>query len=243
MKIEELPSNAQTNIKTHGGKVKRVNFDEGGKDLSKSIKREKKSIESHFAYQFADLIIVFIGISLFFLPAISLWSSIPKEFIFGATLSSFLLACSDGLIMVDRMSFRRFCAYGFCFVFGILSLVYVPVILTMFPKLFPEIEPFSDILTISALGFVLIVIGFRSFNFKKKFQEDLREDLIAVQDETQKQLLELGSLRSEATKLERNIQNNSQEIKNSRIEIDQTVRKLLEENEGLKKQLKELKKE
>lgn len=198
---------------------------------------KKNSIESHFAYQFADLIIVFIGLSLFFLPAISAWSSIPREFIFGATLSSFLLALSDGLLIKDKMSFRRFCFYGFCFVLGVLSLIYVPVILSMYPQVFPAIEPFSDVLTISALGFVLVVVGIRSYNYKKKFQEDLRNDLVQVQLETQKQLAELQKIKDMTTKFEENLETNSQGIENSRVEIDKITKDLITENEDLRKQL------
>ncbi|ANU17297.1 hypothetical protein BBI11_09810 [Planococcus maritimus] len=198
---------------------------------------KKNSIESHFAYQFADLIIVFIGLSLFFLPAISAWSSIPREFIFGATLSSFLLALSDGLLIKDKMSFRRFCFYGFCFVFGVLSLIYVPVILSMYPQVFPAIEPFSDVLTISALGFVLVVVGIRSYNYKKKFQENLRNDLVQVQLETQKQLAELQKIKDMTTKFEENLETNSQGIENSRVEIDKITKDLITENEDLRKQL------
>lgn len=143
------------------------------------------------AYRINETIIIFIGIAMFWMPPLTgiFGGSVTKEFILGATFASFFLAFSDGILISGTATKSNLIWYGSSFVSGILSIIYLPVLLSMYPNLLERLDPMSTDITLMALGFVLIVVGYRSFTHKSKAISDVRTELDVLLIKTKETLI------------------------------------------------------
>ncbi|TWT04620.1 hypothetical protein [Planomicrobium sp. CPCC 101079] len=191
------------------------------------------------AYRLNDTIIVFVGLGMIGIPIITNFfgGTVPNEFLFGATVSSFLLALSDGILIAERMNKFILWFYGLSFIGGILSVIYLPVVLNMFPRLLEILNPMSADLTLMALGFVLMVVGVRSFTYKLSTVKELRTEFTSLVQQVKDLYPQLEEARNSNEKLAKSIAEKNEQINKfgSQLkDLEKEYNQLKSENEKLK---------
>lgn len=162
-------------------------------------KKEAKEANKELIERNYDVILVFIGFSIVLLGVLNAFKKVPEEFLFGATLSGFFFAFSDYNLLKDRF-YQKDMLWNLISLFlGVLSFFLLPIILLVFPGMYEAVEPFGDAATFLALGFIVVGIGIKSMETKRKYLDlidlklvDLNTKLMEATDKLEKAESELS---------------------------------------------------
>lgn len=144
--------------------------------LKKKVKEEvsKDLIERSY-----DLIIIYIGYMILLLGMLNIIVKVPNEFLFGATLAGWFFALSDYFLLTKKKFYESdFTINNFFLFSGVFSFFLLPVILMSFPSFYSKIKPFADLVTFLALGIVIVGIGYKSNQLKRKFIDDMKKESV-----------------------------------------------------------------
>lgn len=140
-------------------------------------KRSKKIYfkpeESHII---SDSAVIFIAFTMFLFGGLSYSGNLSDDYAIAASISSFMFVIAEWLLIEKIVSGRRMLVHGLCFGAGIISLIFLPVLLSLVPSLSSWIAPTAEMLTFFSIGFVLLLVGTKSLDTKVKARENEREE-------------------------------------------------------------------
>lgn len=218
--------------------------------MSKEDDKEKLIDASHIpvekVYRYIDVIVPVIGLGIIFITSISLLfeKELAPEFLLGATLSSFFLALSESFLIGEKIKKFTMRFYGFLFLSGVVSVIFLPHVLNMFPQLLNKFKTLSEPLTLIALGFVMVVIGLKSLSYRRKAIDSIYNEFKDISENTDKVIKDIEANQEEAKNLrltfEAERKEFSEKIEDITIKMEE-METLKVENERLTQEMLELK--
>ncbi|MEH7248745.1 hypothetical protein V7114_18375 [Neobacillus niacini] len=140
-------------------------------------KKEPKEVNKEIIEKNYDVILIFIGFSIVLLGVLHNFKKVPEEFLLGATLSGLFFAYSDFNLLKEKF-YQKDVLYTLFFLFlGVFSFFLLPVILLVFPGSYKVVAPYGELATFLALGFIVVGIGFKSMDSKRKHLDKLTLEL------------------------------------------------------------------
>ncbi|WP_252503087.1 hypothetical protein [Sporosarcina sp. Marseille-Q4943] len=97
------------------------------------MEKSVKIYDTNEVYKLTDLIILFIGISIILLGLLSLYVSIPDEYIAGATIGDMFFVLADIVVLNDVIKTRDLVFHVLSLFIGVISFLGLPVFLIVFP--------------------------------------------------------------------------------------------------------------
>jgi hypothetical protein len=175
--------------------------------------KKKEEIDREILERNYDVLLVFIGFTIVLLGVLNSFKKVPEEFLFGATLSGFFFALSDFNLLKDRF-YKSDVLYNLlCLFFGVASFLLLPVFFMVFQDFYENIKSFGDAATFLALGFIIVGIGFKSMESKRKYINSITSQLnntmpkvIDLSADLEKARIEIAELKAKHKETESNLQ-------------------------------------
>lgn len=143
---------------------------------------EDLNFDKDILFTNSDMFIGFIGVSLIWLGALSVVTEVPKEFTIGASLSGFFFSFADLTVTSNKITKLKVIIYMLCLMSAAISFVFVPAFLLVEKDLGNILVPYTDAITVLALGIVITSFGNRIRLSRDKQREEIRKELQAIRE-------------------------------------------------------------